>query len=53
MLPAGPATPPAPTVAQAAQQGQPLVRVATPTEAGRLPSGTHFIDPHNVERVVP
>jgi hypothetical protein len=43
----------APKIAQASQQGQPLVRVATPTEAGRLPSGTHFLDPQGVERVVP
>ena len=32
---------------------QPLSRVATPTEAARLPSGTHFVDPQGVERVVP
>jgi hypothetical protein len=54
MPPAGAnaATPPAAQVAQA-QQGQPLVRVATPTEAARLPSGTRFIDPTGKERVVP
>jgi len=50
---ANPATPPAPKVAQAAPQGQPLVRMATPTEAARLPSGTRFIDPTGKERVVP
>jgi hypothetical protein len=44
---------PAANVAQANPQSQPLVRVATPTEAGRLPSGTRFLDPHGVERVVP
>jgi hypothetical protein len=44
---------PAPKVARANPQGQPLVRMATPTEAGRLPSGTHFVDPEGVERVVP
>jgi hypothetical protein len=32
---------------------QPLPRMATPTEAARLPSGTHFLDPQGVERVVP
>ena len=55
MPPAGAnaATPPAPKVAQATRQGQPLLRVASPTEARRLPSGTHFIDPTGKERVVP
>jgi hypothetical protein len=55
MLPAdaNAATPPAPNIAPSNQQGQPLVRVATPTEAARLPSGTHFIDPAGKERVVP
>jgi hypothetical protein len=44
---------PAANVVQPNPQGQPLVRMATPTEAARLPSGTHFVDPEGVERVVP
>jgi hypothetical protein len=44
---------PGPTVAPSNRQSRPLSRVATPTEAARLPSGTHFLDPRGVERVVP
>jgi len=44
---------PTPNAASRADSPRPLLRVATPTEAGRLPSGTHFIDPRGVERVVP
>ena len=52
----GSATPPPrqPTnVASRVDPARPLLRVATPTEAGRLPRGTRFLDPQNVERVVP
>ncbi len=44
---------PGPTLPSGNQQSRPLPRVATPTEASRLPRGTHFLDPQGVERVVP
>lgn len=48
------AAPPAPAAPQQ-QPAQPTapVRVASPSDALKLPRGTHFIDPNGVTRVVP
>jgi hypothetical protein len=44
---------PAPNAGSRVDSTRPLLRVATPTEAARLPSGTHFVDSLGKERVVP